>query len=552
MYPLSQPAQQTSLAQQGHGLLPQMWTPQRGLILRSSLPMLPADAFSIAQNVRWNGIVWTTQKIGWQAVRTKTFGNGAIVEQAVHWTAAGAQLYVHQAGTQVQTYDPTTPLTPETTIFTAGGVSIPCMRSFSPAYFIYVNGIDQPQFWTGTGNFAPLTVWNSGISTGGVNYTAPSLVESFNNRIAYAGMSQNRMAVIISDFGNPNSVTIVNTGNVATNGGIYFVPSQLGPVTSLKSLQISLTSNQQVLMVGCQNGFAIISGLDSTSFTMVPVQSNKWGIPSNRAWFTIDTNAYTLCTDGIRPFSSNTYLTNLVSSCLSFPVHPLITGINTAQGSQIFCQDNPSELEANFYFSSSNDVYNRSGLVLNYGDINSGLVRFTTKNYPSTGNAALLSPACGVYFKGNYYSGGFDGILQQQYNGNTFNGFGAPYQVGSPLFPASTPAQEASGRGFWIIQQGDTTLYTAQAFAHIMQQSGQLKRAKVGQQMISFNTGGNTTLGSWTLGAAQFGGPAYNISQFSAPGGAHAWEVVLNGNTANGDLNLVGIFSTLIGGGTRQ
>ena len=548
-----QPAQQTALGKEGKGLQPRFWVPQRGLYLRSSLPMMPEDGFTIAQNVRWNGTVWTTQKMGWEQVRESPFGNGAILEMAVHYNTAGDALYVHQAGSQVQSYDPEAGGT-ESLLFTAlSGSAIPCMRSFSPNFFIYVNGVDQPQKWDGTGMFTPLSVWTGGFLNAGVTYTAPKIVEVFNNRVAYARFPQNPYAIILSDFGNPDSITIPNPGNDPTFGGIFFVPSQLGPVNSLKSLQVSLTDNEQVLLVGCENGFAIITGVGATDFRMVPIQYSKWGILSNRVWFVIDNTAYCLCTDGIRPFSGNAYQTNLVSAALSFPVHPVVIGMSRSQAFQSFALDNSGELEAVFYFCSGSDINNRTALIMNYSDYASELIRFSMKVFPS-GADTFLSPSCGIEYKGKFYCGGYDGKLQEVYNGNTFNSVGITYKVSSPLFSPPTPSQEASPRGYWIMQQGDTTKFRAKCFSHLTSAdaSQSLRRTQTGDQELSFNTDGETELGAWVLGVSPFGGATFNITPFYPAGGGKGQEIELSGNTEEGDLNLIGIFSTLIGGGTRQ
>ncbi|MBX9771931.1 MAG: hypothetical protein K2X29_11195 [Candidatus Obscuribacterales bacterium] len=551
-----QPAQQTALGKEGSGLQPRIWTPERGLYLRTSLPMMPDDGFTVAKNVRWNGITWTTQKMGWREVRSAPFGDGAILEMAIHFDTNGDSHYVHQAGSKVQTYDPIFGGS-ETVLFTAASATaIPCMRSFAPNFFIYVNGVDEPQSWDGlAGSFSPLSVWVGGFTNGSVTYTNPKICEPYNNRVAYANFPQDPYAIILSDFGNPDSITIPNPSNDPTFGGIFFVPSQLGPVRSLKYLQVSLTDNEQVLLVGCENGFAIITGVSATDFKMVAIQSGKWGILSNRNWFVIDNTAYCLCTDGIRPFNGNAYQTNLVSAALSFPVHPIITAMSrsAAASSQAFVLDNPAELEATFYFSSGADIRNRTALIMNYSDYNSGIIRFSTKLFPTTLNT-FLSPSCGIEYKGNFYCGGYDGKLQKVYQGNTFNGIGIDYQLGSPIFAPPTPSQEASPRGYWIMQQGTTTRFKAKCYSHLTKAdpSQSLKRSLTGEQELSFNTDGETILGAWVLGESPFGGPQYNITPFYPDGGGKGQEIEISGNTANGDINLIGIFSTLIGGGTRQ
>lgn len=557
---LIQPAQQTTLGNEGHGFLPRTWYPNTGLVLRANLRSLPPDACSIASNVRWNGVVWTTSKIGWSAVRGTPFGNGPIVEQAKHFTTAGAQLYVHQAGTMVQTYDPANPTVTETNLFTASAQSVPCMRSFSPNFFIYVNGQDLPQFWDGTvavNAFKPLACFP--FLNGGVTYDKPTICEPFLNRMTYAGFKGNPFAVVIGNFGDPSTITIINGTPQPTQGGIFFVPSQLGPVTWLKYLQTSLTSNSQVLLVGCQNGFAFISGSDATSFVMVPVQSDKWGCPSNRVCFTIDTTVWNLCSDGLRPFNGNAYQSNLISTLVTRPVHPLVTSWDSQnQGSQAFVLDNATELEATFYFSKLGDTINRTGMIMNYSDMPQGLVRFSEKDIPSgsfLANGTQYSPACGIKFKGRYFGGGWDGLLQEHYTSSLWNGVGAKYMIESSMLASNTPLEESTLARMAIEHQSCTSQMTVRTYTLTPQAAGsqQLRRTAQTPQTLNFVDQGSTSLGKdFALGKASFGGPQYQISPFSSAGGGRGMQVNISGNTANGDLNLIGTFNLLIGGGTRQ
>lgn len=549
---MQQPAQQSPLGQQGVSLLPGFWQPNRGLVLRSSEPALPKDSAEILNNLRWDGICWTTQKIGWTQQRAAVFNAGAqFLEMGVHCLANGSTQFIQQVGQQVQLYDPTQNIIPEQVLFTANSQNIPCMRSFSPNYFVYTNGSNIPQKWDGT-TWSAMAPWPV-TPPGGTTLNTPQFCESFNNRVVFAGFAADPFAILISDFGLPESFTLVGTPN-ATNGGLYHVPSQLGPITSLKMARMSQQSNQQILLIGCKFGFAFIAGLDSTSFTLVTASVGRWGIPSNRAWFQLDDNLYCLCSDGIRPFNANTTFSNLIASCLSFPVHPLITAFNRGQGAQAFVLDNPNELEATFYFCSGSDVQNRTALILNYADITNGLVRFSQKQFPPAINGqAPTSPACANVYQGRFWAGGYDGKLQELYVSSLFGTTPAQHQIRSPLFEAPTPAQEASARGFWILTQGPSMTWTAQSIVWTAQANGLgIRPVNTFSQELSVQNDGTTILGTWVLGVSYFGGPQYQITPFSPRGGGRAWQIDQSGNTGQSDFCFIGVFSTLTAGGTRQ
>jgi hypothetical protein len=310
-------------------------------------------------------------------------------------------------------------------------------------------------------------------------------------------------------------------------------------------------------MVGCQKGLCFITGTDATSFQMVAV-TDRFGIPSNSGWFSLDASTFGLCTDGIRPFNVNTNFSNLISNAATFPVQPLMQNMNMtpAIAAQAFVLDNPGQLEATFYYSSSQDVNNRTALIMNYQDLySSGNMMFSQKQFPAiiTGQpATYFSPSCGTYFKGNYYAGGYNGVLQKLYTSNTWNGQGINWQYQSPFFVPVSPSQTASARGFWIVMDGQSPTFKAYATTWMGQARDQnILPYQTVSQSFSPNTGGGTILGQWILGVSQFGGSQPILVPFYPKGSGHAWQITLSGNTSNGDGNLIGIYGVLNAGGTR-
>lgn len=550
-----QPVLQSELSREGQGFDPLFNNPSSGLILRSSLWNLPLTASPLMSNLRWDGIRWTTQNIGWTQVRSALFNSGAqFWGFGVHYLASGAPVLIQQVGTQVQQFDPTVPGYTETVLFTASSQSVPSMTSFSPNFFIYTNGVDHPQTWNGvTWSALSLFPFTSGSNT----YDYPNLCESFNNRVAYAGFQNQPNAVMISDFGNPNSCTIIGSP-VATNGGLYFTPSKLGPITSLRQVVISQLGNAQALLVGCQNGLCFINGTDGTSFSMVPV-TDRFGIVSNRGWFALDAQTFGLCTDGIRPFNANTVFSNLITGAVTFPVQPLIQSMTTtaALQQQAFVLDCAPQLEATFYYSSNADVNNRTGLIMNYSNVySSNSMMFSQKSFPAIVSGqplTIFSPSCGVRYKGNYYAGGYNGILQKLYTNNTWNSTGIQWQYQSPMFLPNQVLQAASARGFWIVFDGVSPTFQAQATIWSGQARDQnILPTQTVKQTLSPSTGGGTKLGSWVLGQSSFGGSQPIIVPYYPKGAGHAWQIGLGGNTSQGDANLIGIYGVLNLGGTRN
>lgn len=551
-----QPAQQTALGNQGFGMLPGTTSPDVGLVLRSSLLAQPKNSARILKNLRWSGTAWTTEQTGYTHVRAGSFNSGAAFKGfGIHNLADGTSKLVMQVGARVYEYDPTvTPLPTESLLFTAVSESIPCMRSYSPSFFLYTNGVDNPQKWNGT-------TWSAvpgfPVTISGTVYQKPRLVETYLNRAVYARFNGQPFALLISEFGDPEGFT---TGPAAADAALFNVPSRYGEITSVRSFRITQTSNEEVLLIGTTKGLLLLSGTGADNFQLVPITS-RFGIVSNNVWLQIDDSIFVLGTDGIRQLNANTTFTTLISAAITYPIQPLLLRINSGAMQSAFVIDNPDLLECYWYFSVGSDSRNRRCIYMNYGDMLQGLMRLAQREFPSESDDPLswLSPACGVTFGGNFYTGSSSGYLREEWSGNKWNLAGIDWSYGSPLFDPPTPSQESSARGFWILCEGGSQSFTANAYAWPATAGGtnadNVSRVLVGTTTFTSDMSGTTILGSWRLGItgySEFGREQWQLFPFYPPGAGHGFEVELSGNTGNGDFSFLGIFSTLIAGGTRQ
>lgn len=557
---LQQPAQRTALSVGATGFVPGWTSPDQGLILRSSLYMQPVNSARALINMRWNGFAWTTEQTGYTRHRATTFNAGApFMEFGVHSDGNGNDYFIQQVGEQVQLYDPTAnPATAaESVLFTAAAQTIPCMRSFQPQNFIYVNGIDQPQNWDVT-TVPPTWEQNSGwpVTIGATVFNAPSLAEVFNGRAAFAGFDGNPFAIVLSYFLQPTNYNYAGVGlNDPSRAGVFFTPSELGPIVTIKSFRINTATNEEVLLIGCQKGFCFVQGTDANSFSLVN-SSARFGFVSNRCWAWLDGTAYALCTDGIRPFPGNVNFSALVSQSLTYPVHPLVTGMSTnfANTAQAFVIDNPMTLEMQWYFPGTADTHNRQCIIMNYELTAQGVTRFSQRTFPSetTDPGTFHAPSCGVPYHGLFLAGGYNGYLQHLWSGNLYNTTGISFTYSSPPFKSPTPAQTATARGFWIETEGPTQNFTVTSFYHMGQTSGGRSRIKsITINNYASDTAGETILGEWVMGESAFGGAQPSGFEYNPVGVGKMWEITITGNTASGDFSLVGIFSVIIGGGTR-
>lgn len=546
-----QPAQQTRLGLDALGFTPTYSSPDLGLITRTSTPTRPKNSAAILKNMHFDGISWSAKGTGYTLHRDALFNLGASFKDfGIHNLADKTSRLVFQVGTKVYEYDPESdPMDlSEVRLFTAASETFPCIRSHSPQFMIYTNGVNEPQKWDGT-TWAALGGFPVTIGTDA--YTKPALCETFQGRLASAGFANLPYSVLLSTFGDPEDYDV--TGDSPARAGVYTVPSELGPITSLKTTRINSTSNEEILLVGCKNGLVFITGSNADDFVRI-VASDRFGIVNNRCWLKIDDSLLVLATDGIRLLSSNTAFSNLINTALTYHVQPIIASMNPGASEQPFVIDNPGRLECVFYFPRSGEITNRRGVVFNYSRLTSEQIAIISeKEYPQDSSSTPdHAPACGINYAGMQLCGGYGGKLQRHWSGNFFDDVGIDYRYLSPLLEPPSPAQQGSQRMIQIMTEGPSQNFTAKGWCYPMLSGDTLRRTLAFTKNLSSNRDGGTIIGSWQIGVHAFGGASYDIFSFYPKHAGRAWEMEISGNTSNGICNLVGIFATIIGGGTRQ
>ncbi|MBA3993396.1 MAG: hypothetical protein C0469_07700 [Cyanobacteria bacterium DS2.3.42] len=547
----TQPAQRSALSQGAKGFAPFFVSPDKGLVLTSGLLARPLDAAAELTNLHYNGIAWTSNGYGYGLHRADSFNSGAAFKEfGVHFVSDGSAKFLQQVGTKVQLYDPLdNPLTAvETNLFTATSETYPTFRSFSPAFLIYTNGVDQPQKWNGVAaSFSAVTGFP--LTVGSDVYTKPKFCETFQGRMVYAGFDGMPYHVLISQFDNPEGFTI--TGSTPSSAGIFKIPSQLGPIVSIKSAFLTTTSNEEILFVGCKKGIAIISGLDATSFRR-DIMTRKIGCINNRCWLQIDDQMWLFATDGIRPFSLNTGISNLLNATATYPLLKTITARNLTASDQPFVLDNPAKQEAVWYFPQSAEVRNRRGLIMNYSTLPE-FVRFSVKEYSieSSAPASWYGPACGIEYEGKVLCGGYNGKLQKHYTGKLFNDIAPRHLYRSAAMQAPTPGQEMSAKDQQIIceGQGQKFLFSVFEYTRI---DGSITRRKVFSKLIESSASGQAILSQWILGFHALGGERHHRFRVSSPGHGNYFDFEISGEDPSTEIGLVGIFANFIAGGLKQ
>jgi len=521
-------------------------------LLNSGLLARPLDAAAQLTNFHFDGIKWTPSGYGYALHRATAFNSGgAFKEFGVHFLSDGSPRFLQQVGNKVQLYDPLDdPVTAvESDLFTATTESYPTFRSFSPSYLIYTNGVDNPQKWDGAAaSFSAVAGFP--LTIGSDVYQRPKYCEAFQGRMVYAGFAALPYHVLISEFDDPEGFAI--TSSTPASAGVYKIPSQLGPIVSIKSAFLTTTSNEEVLLVGCKKGVALISGLDATSFRR-DIITRKFGLVNNRCWMQIDDQMWFLATDGIRPISLNTGISNLLNATATYPLLQAINSRNLGASDQPFVIDNPTRQEAVWYFPRGAEVRNRRGLVMNYATLPE-FVRFSEKEYAieSSSPSSWYGPACGIEYEGKILCGGYNGLLQRHYVGKLFNDKAPRILYRSAAIQAPTPGQQMATKDQEIICEGPGQKFTFTIFAYTRLGDGSISRRAVYSKVISSSSSGQAILGAWVLGLHALGGDRHHRFNVSGPGHGNYFDFEISGEDETVEVGLVGIFANFIAGGLKQ
>ncbi len=179
----------------------------------------------------------------------------------------------------------------------------------------------------------------------------------------------------------------------------------------------------------------------------------------------IDDQLWFLASDGIRPISLNTGISNLLNATATYPLLQAINARNIGASDQPFVIDNPSKQEAVWYFPRGAEVRNRRGLVMNYATLPE-FVRFSEKEYgiETSDPTSWYGPACGTEYEGAILCGGYNGKLQRHYTGKLFNDKAPRILYRSAAMQAPTPGQQMATKDQEIICEGPGQKFTFTIF----------------------------------------------------------------------------------------
>ena len=585
---LISPIQQTPLSQQGKSLqLTQ-------LILSDGLATYPADILrkqtqaKILSNLlqsRRRGI-WTNRDCGWVRGRSSTFNSGAaILDFGIFYTPTGTAVMLFQAGSKLYSYDLTTHT--ETQLLTGlNATAVPCMRPFmataasSTPITIYTSSKSTQAAKITAANAAAVFNLNGGTASNWGStaaplavktYASPAFCEPYGNRMVYGGFdattnTSTGMDVLITNFGTYDTVSQSGT-LLATDGGVFTVPPILGPITGIRSKKLSNQTNDEVVIIGCQRGVAVITGTDATDYSL-KIATREFGIVSNRTWVDLMNDLLFVADDGVRTFSNLAINSNLLTSSLTFELQDLINSFDKQHLANIWAIHHRDTKDVQFWFPLAADGSSgqcQHALVMNYAANISGPQTTITPCWSTRDGTAVAS---GTEFPdqntGNtlnplvktFYGGGYDGLLQKHYNGNLFDTTPVPFQAVFALASNGNPALGQSVRKVVFLTSGGSQKFIANAYFYETQgdQYGSTIRRGAPQSntLLQAPSGSGTALGTWVLGVSAFPSDYTRLVDFEPSGEGRFLELQVLGNSSDHYVDLLGAEIILSGGGTRR
>lgn len=374
-------------------------------------------------------------------------------------------------------------------------------------------------------------------------YKKPRFSEPFLDRMAYAAFFEDN-ADTCQDilFTNAGSFDVVtqSTSIVATDGGIFTIPASLGRITALKTLKLTNQTNDQVLIVGCSNGVAMITGQDAGSFQM-RILTDEYGIPSNRALVAIQNDLFFLATDGIRRFSGLANNATLLNATMTFDQSDIIRRINPNTAPLAFATHHRLTQEVEFWFALDENVKCNSCLLMNY-NTNASSYESVEPIWMTRDGFTVASM---IQYGGVQYGGSYTGSIQQHHTGNLYDTAPAPFTIVTAFMSPGDAMYDMQIDHMLIITEGESQQFTASAHFYQDMAGGraiQRTLATPNSEVLTAPVDAGTILDTWQLGLGAFSpGPGVKLLPFRPSGKGRWWELTIEGNKSDDAIDFIGV-----------
>lgn len=576
------PAQRTELSEKGQSLKTVLFTPSRGLQTNITDIGRSEQNAAVLNNLQMlkKGI-WTSRGIGTKSANFSPDSSSGQAVTAYQYLGALGTPPVNYLFTLWQMgggklamvgYIPGGPLGGTTSDLLASGLAISsdipgCFDAFSDDQIVFTHPDIEPRLWDPTDptpptpRFAAAGAWPVTILS--IQYSKPAFCETFASRVCYAGFANHPTTVVLSGFEDANDFTVSGTP-LATDAGAITFPASLGKITGIKRMRLDNTSNtSNVLLVGFDHGFGMITGTEPIEFSGVPL-TEEFGLMSNRTWAQLGSEMFFLASDGIRKFSTGLGLTTLSNTTVSFPIKDLMLRINRKYAYKAFVVPHSTTQELMFWFPIDTGTTDDHCVVMNYNTSDAAGGANINNPIFSTRDGAAYS--CGITLQ-NTFSGITDtnevvllgrydldtiyrGYTEDKWNvaANGTGGTSYDWTYVSPLIGANTPAQNCSMRRVDILTDGTDQSFTAEAYTLTQRADANTGWYLQDTRNYSVTASSITNIATWTTGTTT----SYpKFIEFQPKGSGRYWAIRVKG-TGGQQASIAGFMAVLTLGGWKQ
>jgi hypothetical protein len=472
---------------------------------------------------------WSSNNAGYIHLNSIPLADGNVVTSLHEYkTLTGQTFLIVVAGENLYTFNESTG---DATLIHTGLSPNKTMNFITfQGLLIGCNGFNNPIKWDGVNPVEDLANWPPFMYY--ILPGKPSICETFSNRLIFSGDADNPSMIYISQLENAENFEPDYWSD--SPGAIQISPGDGEKVTGLKTLFLPLL-NEEVLVIFKERSTYVLSGIDVDTFSVQKI-SDEFGAVSHRSMVLVGNELMFLSPEGITALSTATAQGNITTHFLSSRIKTQIENLNRGKLSESFALHLRNRQEIWWFVADGSAIHNQTVLVYNYG-----INRAWSKRLG-------IVAASGVTMNGNLYTGNYEGIVQQQLKGNSYNGQPIPWTYRSGFYDFDNPRLRKRIK--------DIQLYLKQ-ISHVnvtVNMYWDLRRGSQNKQSRTCTLVPDSA--SITYGEASYGEDYFNRAGSSSfklipAGSGQYFQLELTGNEVNRPVEIEGWTITTMYGGTR-
>lgn len=439
--------------------------------------------------------------------------------QSYLMAVAGGSLYTFNENTGEATllYDQ---LTPNRTMnfITFQGLLIGC------------NGSDNPIKWDGENPVANLANWPPDIMP--LQPGKPAICEAFSNRVVFSGDPDNASLIYISELENAENFDPDFWSD--SPGAIQISPGDGEKITALKTIFLPLL-NEEVLVIFKERSTYVLSGVDVETFAVQKI-SDEFGAVSHRSLTLVGNELMFLSPEGITSLSTATAQGNITTHFLSNRIQSQIERLNREKLADSFAIHLRNRQEVWWFVPDGSATQNQTVLVYNYG-----VNRAWSKRLG-------IVAACGTMVGNRLYTGNYQGIVQRQLKGNSYNGEPIRWTYRTGFHDLSNPRQRKRIKDIQLFLKQISPVNVTVNMYWDFRKSSQNRQSRVCAVTLD---NASATYGQAVFGQDQYSRAGNSTFKLTPAGSGQYFQLELTGNEANRPVEIEGWTITAIYGGTR-